>query len=184
MKIGILTSSVREGRQSLEVAQWVEGVSNERNDGNTYEIVDIKSYDLPFMGVSVTEEQGTDIKNFSSKVAEFDGFIFVVAEYNHGLTGVFKNALDYLKAELTNKVVGYVGYGGVGGSRAIEQLRMINGEQGLASVQKNVNLMLAHDFVNYQKFSPQAHQVAFLNELVDQLTAWGNALKQMRESNN
>lgn len=182
MKVGILTSSVREGRKSLTIAQWVAEVAKNHQANNTYEIVDIKDYNLPMMGVNVSEEEGARIGEFSNKVNSFDAFVFVVAEYNHGLTGAFKNALDYLMNEFTNKVVGYVGYGGVGGARAIEQLRMINGEQGLASVRKNVNLLLAHDFVNYSEFNPQEHQAMFVNELLDQLTSWGNAFKSMRES--
>lgn len=181
MKVGILTSSVREGRKSLDVAQWVLKTANNRNDeGVTYEIVDIKDFDLGLFGTNLNAEQQADVAKFSNKISEFDAFVFTVAEYNHGLTGAFKNALDYLMKELNDKVVGYVGYGGVGGARAIEQLRMINAEQQMATVRRNVNLLLAHDFENFTTFKPQAHQADALGELLNQLLLWGRALKTIR----
>lgn len=181
MKIGIMTSSTREGRQSINVANWALELANARGDKDVqYEIIDIKDYNLPIFDFALSAEDQTNVDNFKNKVAEQDGFIFIVSEYNHGLTGVFKNALDFLKPEFADKSVGYVGYGGVGGARAIEQLRMINGEQGLASVQKNVNLFLSVDFVNFQDFKPGDFQVPLYNQTVDQVLLWAKALKTIR----
>ena len=56
------------------------------------------------------------------KIASFDGFVIVTPEYNHGTSGVLKNAIDYLYAEWNNKAVGFVSYGGTGGARAAEHL--------------------------------------------------------------
>lgn len=179
MKIGIVTQSVREGRVSLDVANWVKGLASNRN-GFTYEIIDLKEYDLPMMGVTPTESQGAAIKNWSNKFNEMDGFIFLTAEYNHALTGVFKNALDYLQPEFHNKAVGLVGYGGVGGARAIEQLRTIMAELGAATTKRNVNLLLAHDFENFSKFAPQSHQESTLVEVFDQVELWTKAFKTIR----
>jgi NAD(P)H-dependent FMN reductase len=63
-------------------------------------------------------------RRWQAKLGEFDAFIFTAAEYNHGPTAVLKNALDYAYAEWSNKPVGFVGYGEVGGARAVEQLRL------------------------------------------------------------
>ncbi len=59
-------------------------------------------------------------------MAEFDGYIFVTAEYNHSVTGVLKNALDYLYTEVQRKPASFVGYGGTGGARAVEHLRKLS----------------------------------------------------------
>lgn len=182
MKIGIVTTTVRDGRKSLDIAQWVNEVAQKRNDQNvSYEIVDIKDYELPIFASNTTQKDVENITKFKEKIASFDGFVFVVAEYNHSPSGVFKNALDYLMVELNNKAAGYVGYGGVGGARAIEQLRLINAEQALATVRKNVNLFLAYDFVNFTEFKPNDYQLAPLNEMLDQLLVWAKALKTTRE---
>ena len=42
-------------------------------------------------------------QRWQKKVAEFDGFIFVTAEYNHGIPAVLKNALDYAYPEWNKK---------------------------------------------------------------------------------
>lgn len=55
----------------------------------------------------------------------FDGFIFVVAEYNHSITGVLKNALDQAYNEWVRKPFTAIGYSGAGAARAVEHLRGI-----------------------------------------------------------
>lgn len=57
-----------------------------------------------------------------------------MAEYNHGPTGVLKNAFDGAHAEWVRKPVAFVGYGGVGGARAIEHLRGVVIELEMASI--------------------------------------------------
>src|SRR5690625_3845190 len=106
MKIGIITTTVRGNGQSFSVAKWLLDFATKRNDGNTYELVDLKDYDLPILGIEPTEDQGASIKAWSEKINELDGFVFAVAEYNHAPSGAIKNALDYLKPELKNKAAG------------------------------------------------------------------------------
>ncbi|HHW79922.1 MAG TPA: NAD(P)H-dependent oxidoreductase [Acholeplasmataceae bacterium] len=181
MKIGVLTSSIRDGRQSIEVANWVLKLAKERNEQDVeYELIDIKDFNLPMFGDNVTEADQANIAKFSEKMNAQDGFVFTVAEYNHGVTGVLKNALDFLKPEVANKVAGFVGYGGVGGARAIEQMRSITGELSLAGVQRNVNLFLSADFENFSVFKPGDFQKQPLNEMLDQMLLWGRALKTIR----
>lgn len=180
MKIGILTSTIREGRVSLDVANWVLEQSKINGQGLEYEIVDLKDYDLPFLGGNVTEAQGAALGRWIEKINSLDGFVFTVAEYNHAPSGVFKNALDFLKAEFKNKPIGFVGYGGVGGARAIEHLRLVVAEYGAATIQKNVNFMLAFDFVNYTEFNPMDFHATVMPEFFTQLADWTKALKTLR----
>src|SRR5690554_352621 len=181
LKVGIVTTSVRENRVGLDVAKWVLNYANSRKDQDvTYEIVDLKNFDLPILGLTPTEKQGADLGNFMSTMASFDAYVFVVAEYNHAPTGAIKNALDFLNKELNNKAVGYVGYGGLGGIRAIEHLRQIHAELQMASVQKTVNFLLAYDFENFSVFKPSNVHEGNAKLLFDQLLAWGKALKTIR----
>ena len=48
---------------------------------------------------------------WGNKIDEFDGFVFVTAEYNHSPSGAIKNALDFLKPQFANKAAALVGYG-------------------------------------------------------------------------
>ncbi len=182
VKIGIVLGSVREGRNGKAVADWTLQKAQALNkDSETeYEIVDLLDYDLPFLGKTPTESQQKAIGDWSAKIDSFDGYIFITAEYNHGVAGAFKNSLDFLKPEFKNKAVAFVGYGGLGAARSIESLRLITAEQGLASVQRNVNFSLITDFENMSVFTPAAFHDGELSELLDQLLAWSKALKTIR----
>ncbi|MFA5560644.1 MAG: NAD(P)H-dependent oxidoreductase [Acholeplasmataceae bacterium] len=182
LKIGIVTTSIRKGRAGLGVAQWVLDNAIKKGDKDVrYELIDLKDYQLPFMGQTPTDEQTAAINKWSEKINEMDGYIFVMAEYNHSLTGVFKNATDFLQKEFHHKAAAYVGYGGVGGARAIEAHRLIAAEMHLATSRKTVNFLLAVDFENYSVFKPLPHQAGALNVLLDDLLPWVKAFKGLRQ---
>lgn len=179
MKIAILTTTIREGRNGIKVANWVLENAPKINKEATYEIVDLKDFDLPLLGVG-TEKQFAEIGRWKEVINGFDGYIIVTAEYNHSPSGVFKNALDYLNQEFNDKVVSFVGYGGVGAARAIEQLKLVFSEYQAATTQRQVNLMLMQDFINMSELNIQDYQLAALEELLDQTIKWAKAFKTIR----
>ena len=67
-----------------------------------------------------------------------------------------KNAIDYLFHEWNNKAAGFVGYGGAGGVRAVENLRLVLGEIEIADVRAQVALSMLSDFENFTTFTPHA----------------------------
>ncbi len=101
-------------------------------------------------------------------------------EYNRSVPGALKNAIDYLYAEWNNKAVGFVSYGSVGGTRAVEHLRGIAGELQLADVRSQVALSLFTDFENFSTFKPADVQHATLTTTLDQVVAWAKALEPLR----
>lgn len=182
MKIGIVTTTVREGRASINVANWVlEHAKKNGLEGVEYELVDLKDYQLPFLGQG-TEAELAVVGKWVEKMTSLDGFIFVTAEYNRAPSGVFKNALDYLKAELTEKPVSFVGYGSLGGARSIEQLRQSLATISVPTPGIAVNLLLAIDFENWTVFKPQEHQLPALQSLFVENYNWAKAFKSLRES--
>jgi len=50
-------------------------------------------------------------KRWAEKIGSFDAYIFVTPEYNHGISGALKNAIDFLCQEWNNKAAGFVSYG-------------------------------------------------------------------------
>ncbi|WEK54083.1 MAG: NAD(P)H-dependent oxidoreductase [Candidatus Cohnella colombiensis] len=177
LKIGIILGSTREGRVSPQVGAWVKELADKRGDAN-YEIIDIADYKLPLLG-----EAGGDASNvtaWSEKIAGCDGFVFIVQEYNHSITGALKNALDYLRAEWNNKAAGIVSYGSVGGARAAEHLRGIMGELLIADVRVHPALSLFTDFENGTVFKPAAVQADSVNQMLDQVIPWSKALFTIR----
>ncbi|HET6266778.1 MAG TPA: NADPH-dependent FMN reductase, partial [Acidobacteriota bacterium] len=120
-------------------------------------------------------------KRWAAKIASFDAFVFVTPEYNHATSGSLKNAIDFLYAEWVNKAAGFIAYGGVSGVRAVENLRLIMGELRVATVKEQVGLSLYTDFENFTVFKPASGQENQVNSMLDQVIAWGKALKALRE---
>ncbi len=177
LNIGIILGSTREGRVSPQVGVWVKEIADKRGDAN-YTIIDIADYKLPLLG-----EEGGDASGaaaWSEIIAKQDGFVFIVQEYNHSITGALKNALDYLRDEWNNKAAGIVSYGSVGGARAAEHLRGILGELLVADVRVHPALSLFTDFENGTDFKPAAVQEDSVNQMLDQLIPWSKALFTIR----
>lgn len=177
MKIGIVLGSTREGRVSPQVGAWVKELADKRGDAE-YEIIDIADFKLPLLGEAGGDASGAAA--WSAAINGCDGFVFIVQEYNHSITGALKNALDYLRVEWNNKAAGIVSYGSVGGARAAEHLRGILGELLVADVRVHPALSLFTDFENGTVFKPAAVQVDSVNQMLDQVIPWATALKTIR----
>jgi NAD(P)H-dependent FMN reductase len=184
IKIAIIVGSTRPGRKADSVAKWVHGIAKKRGDA-AFEIVDIQDYNLPLLDEPVPPSQGQysqpHTKVWSAKIAAFDAYVFVTPEYNHGTSAALKNAIDYLYREWNNKAAGIVSYGSIGGARAAEHLRLIMGELQVADVRAQVMLSLFTDFENFTTFKPAAMHEKSVNAMLDQLIAWGGALKTLRK---
>ncbi|MCR8660388.1 NADPH-dependent FMN reductase [Paenibacillus endoradicis] len=177
LKIGIVLGSTREGRVSPQVGEWVKSVADKRNDAQ-YEIIDIADFKLPLLGEAGGDASGAGA--WSARIKDCDGFVFIVQEYNHSITGALKNALDYLREEWNNKAAGIVSYGSVGGARAAEHLRGILGELLVADVRVHPALSLFTDFENGTVFKPKEVQADSVNQMLDQVIPWSTALKTIR----
>jgi len=159
-------------------------LARQRNDAE-FELVDVADYNLPLLDEPVPPARGQyskeHTKRWAAKIDSFDGYVFVTAEYNHGIPGALKNALDFLFAEWNNKAAGFVGYGSAGGTRAVESLRLVMGELMIADVRAQVALSLFTDFENFTTFKPAPHHERSLANVLDQVIAWSKALRQVRE---
>jgi len=182
-RIGIILGSTRPNRNGEQVAKWVYEIAARRDDAE-FELVDLRDYPLPHLDEplppSMGQYQNEHTRQWADKIASFDGFIFVTPEYNHSTSGVLKNAIDYLYSEWNNKAVGFVSYGGVGGARAAEHLRLVAGELQMADVRQQVALSLLTEFENFSVFKPGDYNRAALDTLLDQVIAWSNALAPLR----
>lgn len=182
LRIGIIVGSTRPGRKGLDVASWVKRTA--QADGVEFEIVDLVDFELPLLDeplpASSGQYQHAHTKRWSAKIDEFDGYIFVTAEYNHSIPGTLKNALDFLSAEWHNKAAGIVSYGSMGGVRANEHLRQVLAELEIADVRQNVLLSLFTDWKDFTTFAPAEQHEAELAKQVEQLAAWARALKPLR----
>lgn len=183
VRIAIILGSTRPGRNGEAVARWVHDIAARRKDAE-FELVDIKSFDLPLLDEPVPPSMGKytkpHTKAWAAKIDSFDGYVFVTAEYNHGPSGALKNAIDFLYREWNNKAAAFVSYGSAGGARAVEQLRLVMAELQVATVRAQVLLSLFSDFENFSIFKPAATHEGALGAMLDQLVPWAHALKALR----
>jgi NAD(P)H-dependent FMN reductase len=131
LNVKIIVGSTRQGRFSEKVLPWLnDTLASEKN--LQLEVLDLREYPMPFLDSATPPSYITNgdyghaaTNAWSKKVAEADAYIMIVPEYNHGYPAVLKNALDVIYNEWGNKPVAFISYGGVGGSRAVEQLRLV-----------------------------------------------------------
>lgn len=185
LRIGIIIGSTRPNRIGEGVAQWVHSEARKREDAE-FELIDLKEYNLPLLDEPVPAGMSSayvqdHTKKWSEKISSLDAFLFVTPEYNHGVSGALKNALDFLYVEWNNKVAGFVGYGSIGGARSVESLRLIMAELQVATVRTQLPLVLRTDFENFTKLKPASHHVKTLNKIIDEILLWGTALKNVRQ---
>src|SRR6267143_833432 len=184
LRTAIIIGSTRPGRKGEAVAKWVYEIAQKRSDAE-FELVDIKDFNLPLLDEPVSPMMGQyskpHTKVWAAKIGSFDGYVIVTPEYNHGTSGALKNAIDFLFREWNNKAAGFVGYGGAGGVRAVEHLRLVMAEVEVATVRNQVALSLFTDFENFTTFKPDPRHEKSVNALLDQVLAWGGALQPLRK---
>ncbi|MGS2616131.1 NADPH-dependent FMN reductase [Micromonospora sp. LZ34] len=183
INVAIIIGSTRPGRNGEAVARWVYDLAAERSDAQ-FELVDLKDFDLPHldevMPPAMGQYQHPHTRAWAEKIASFDAYVFVTPEYNHSTSGALKNAIDFLYAEWNNKAAGFVSYGTSGGTRAVEHLRLVMGELHVADVRAQVALSLSTDFEHFSVLKPAPHQQDAVTTMLDQLIAWGRAMRALR----
>lgn len=183
LRIAVILGSTRPGRRGKAVADWVYEQAAKRTDAQ-FELVDVADFGLPLLDEPLPPSLGQyrheHTKAWAEAIGSFDGYVFVTAEYNHSVPGALKNALDFLYGEWNKKAAGFVSYGGTGGTRAVEHLRLIAAELQMADVRAQVALPLATEFENYTTFTPSPRAVLGLGAVLDQVIAWAGALKPLR----
>jgi len=146
LTISVILGSTREGRYGDKPAHWILGKLAAR-DGVDAQLLDLRDYPLPMFDRQRPPPRVTDgdyghpvAQAWAQQIARSDGFVMTAAEYNHGYTAVLKNALDWIYREWNRKPVSFVGYGSMGGARAVEQLRQVAVELELAPLRHAVHL--------------------------------------------
>jgi NAD(P)H-dependent FMN reductase len=185
IKIAIIIGSTRPGRVGEGVGRWVYQIARQRNDAE-FDLVDIRDFNLPLLDETLPplmeQYSKPHTKTWAATIDFFDAYVFVTPEYNHATSGALKNAIDFLYREWNNKAAGFVGYGSTGGTRAVENLRLIMGELQVADVRNQVSLSLHADFEDFHVFKPLPRHEKSVNKMLDQIIAWGGALKTLRQN--
>ena len=188
-KIAVIISSIRPTRFGDKPAQWIADHTAARGDVDV-ELVDLKDYPLPLFDAAASDmwmpTPNETAAKWQAKLNEFDGFIIVTAEYNRSITGALKNAIDWAYKPFIKKAVAFVGYGSVGGARAVEHLRNIMVELQAVPVRHAVHIG-GSDFIPImmgQKSwdDTKGNFDMFVPELLDNLVWWTNATRNARQA--
>ncbi len=183
LKVAVIVGSTREQRFAPVPAQWIAKVAGQRPELEV-EVLDLADYPMGFYGdPATTTAQAETADKWKNKLRGFDAYILTAAEYNHAPTAVLKNAIDY--GEWIHKPMGFVGYGGVGGARAVEHLRLIAAEMSSMSVKTGVHILFP-DYLSVVKgettLDDMPHLAEAAKNMLDQLVWWGHALRAARNA--
>lgn len=154
-KIAIVLGSIRTARIGAGVAEWVKDQAEGRSAD--YELVDLKDFELPLLDAEIVPAQANRhygdprVQAWGDKIGEFDGYVFVTAEYNQNIPGPFKNAFDSIGMEWAKKPVTFVGYSFHGAQNAIKGWRMTtSGLLDMQATDAEVNINIGEHFADGQ----------------------------------
>lgn len=184
-KIALIISSTRPTRFADIPAQWLAAQAAKRDDLEM-EIVDLRDYPMPFFAEVASNAwaptQDPIAQKWQKKIAEFDGYVFVVAEYNRSITGALKNAIDQAYVEWGRKPMGLIAYGSVGGTRAAEHLRLISVELQMVPVRAGVHIGMGDFFKVHPGFGGSGNLADIeasisgpTTAMLDDVVWWANA---------
>lgn len=189
-RIAVIVGSTRPSRFADAPAQWILKQAQARGD-MAVELVDLRDHPLPLFDEIASNRwmpsKSPEAARWQETLARFDGFIFVVAEYNHSITGVLKNALDQAYKEWEHKPFTAIGYGGVGAARAVEHLRGIGSELQMVSTRSIVHIggadfMAIHPGLGGKQTLEdiEGHLLPSATAALDELNWWAKATMAAR----
>ena len=124
-KIAIIVGSLREGSINRKIARSICALKNDNLDCSMIEIGD-----LPLYNQDYDANPPEQYVRFRQQIADADGVLFVSPEYNRGIPGVLKNAIDvgsrpYGQSAFDKKPAAIVtaSPGSIGGFGANHQIR-------------------------------------------------------------
>ena len=185
LKIKVILGSTRQQRFGDQPAKWI--LAKAKAKGLDVELLDLREYPLPFFEEAVSPSMIKEpyanpiVQKWTAKIGEADGFIMLAAEYNHGYTVVLKNAIDYVSREWNKKPVAFVGYGSVGGARAIEQLRQVVIELQMTPIRDSVHMTNFWSLLDEKGILKTESFEHAGDAMIDQLVWWTDALKAARD---
>ena len=182
LSIPVVLGSVREGRQSERPAHLL--VERLTALGCEAPLVDLRALDLPIYGQDAGADELESVGTLKATMGASDAAIILTPEYNHSFTSAVKNAIDYLHSELRRKPIAVCGLsgGGLGGARAVEQLKLVLIELHALPIRDSVYFSDAHGLFDDQGVLSRPEYVGRIDDLVGELIWYARALKWGRAS--
>jgi NAD(P)H-dependent FMN reductase len=185
LRIALVLGSTRPGRRGDQIATWALETAR-THGGAGYELIDLADHNLGNLdepgNPNFQQYQHDHTRAWGELIDSFDGFVFLVPEYNHSYPGALKNALDYVYREWNDKAAGIISYGGwAAGARAAEALRLVLAELQVATVRAQPTIS-THPSFSSGAFVPPDGLDTSVRGMLDQVIAWSGALRGVREA--
>jgi len=188
-RIALIIGSTRAARFADTPARWMLKQAESRDDMDV-DLIDLRDHPMPFFDEAASNlwapSTNPEAVRWQQTIGQYDGYIFVVAEYNHSITGVLKNALDQAYNEWNRKPFTAIGYGGTGATRAVEHLRGIGVELQMVSTKSAVHIgggdfVAIHPYFGKQPIETiEANLLPSANAALDELAWWARATMAAR----
>ncbi|HLH43632.1 MAG TPA: NAD(P)H-dependent oxidoreductase [Bryobacteraceae bacterium] len=188
--ISVIVGSTRQGRFSEKPARWIFEQLRERENVDA-RLLDLRDFPMPFFDQAVSPGWPHEpypheaVRRWTAAIGVSDGFVVVTPEYNFGPPGVLKNALDWVYPEWNRKPAAFVSYGGVGGARSVQQLRLTAIELQMVPTRFAVhiprNVLMAH-FQGGDVQKGLAELAPSAKAMIDDLLWWAETLKPARQA--
>ncbi|SDL19652.1 NAD(P)H-dependent FMN reductase [Modicisalibacter muralis] len=180
INVALIYGSTREGRFCDKVANWAT-TQIDRHDDFDLQLIDPALVGFPTQHVDSDDPEWVSIKQ---RMAEADAFIVVTPEYNHGYPAALKCLIDSFKSEWQAKPVAFVSYGGgSGGTRAVEQLRLVFAELHAVAIRDAVSFASVWEQFDTtgELLEPQRARKGMAT-LLARLSWWATALHAARRA--
>lgn len=183
----IIIGSTRPGRVGLPVGEWFADRAREHGAFDV-SVADLAEWNLPFLDEPnhprLHKYVHEHTERWSEAVDAADAFVFVMPEYNHGISAPLKNAIDYLHVEWNRKPVGFVSYGGVAaGTRAVQMTKQIVLALRMVPVNDAVSIPFVKSMMGDDgAFHPTSIVEESVEPMLDELAAVAAAMYSVREA--
>jgi NAD(P)H-dependent FMN reductase len=185
-KLQIIITSTRPGRVGLPVGQWFAEQAR-AHGGFDVEVLDLAEIALPLMDEPkhprLREYVHQHTKDWSATIDSGDAYVFVMAEYNYGMTAPMKNAIDYLNQEWQHKPVGFVSYGGVSaGTRAVQMAKQVVSTLKMVPMFEAVSIPFVAQFLDDERrLKPNDVMTTAADAMLDELLRYAEALSVLHK---
>ncbi len=145
-RIAIITGSARPNSVNSVVSNLVLKIIKKYPELKG-EIIDINKINLPYFDAPAPpasphfQTNHKEVETWRQKIKESDGIILVMPEYNHSMTAIQKNAIDWLYFEWKDKPVTVVTYGSNAGKFALETFDRVG---------NNVKMKIVEPFAQFK----------------------------------
>jgi NAD(P)H-dependent FMN reductase len=182
LTIPVVLGSVRPRRLSERPAHLL--VERLIARGCTAPLVDLRALDLPVFGQHQGDAEPPAVLALQQTAAAADAIVWLTPEYNHSFTSAVKNAVDYLHSEIRRKPMAVCGLsgGGLGGARAVEQLKLVLIELHAVTIRDSVYFSDARNIFDPTGTLLHSEYVGRIDDMLAELIWYTQVLRWGRDT--